>query len=134
MDQYKETDSWAVIESYFKHIHLHQLVKHQVDSYNDFIQNQMIKTIDMFNPLIIKSPHDYLPEYKKYRLEVEIVFENLAIYRPEIHENNGSTKLMFPSDARLRNFTYSSNFTLDLKIKYIMITFIFTQKILQKIC
>jgi len=120
MDHYKETDSWTVIESYFKHIHLHQLVKHQVDSYNDFIQNQMIKTIDMFNPLIIKSPHDYLPEFKKYRLEVEIEFENLAIYRPEIHENNGSTKLMFPSDARLRNFTYSSNFTLDMKIKYII--------------
>ena len=82
---YKESNSWTVIESYFKHVHLHQLVKHQVDSYNDFVQNQMIKTIDMFNPLIIKSPHDYLPEYKKYRLEVEIVFENLAIYRPEIH-------------------------------------------------
>ena len=120
MDNYKENDSWTVIESYFKHIHLHQLVKHQVDSYNDFIQNQMIKTIDMFNPLIIKSPHDYLPEFKKYRLEVEIIFENLAIYRPEIHENNGSTKLMFPSDARIRNFTYSSNFTLDFKIKYII--------------
>jgi len=99
---------------------LHQLVKHQVYSYNDFIQNQMTKTIDMFNPLIIKSPHDYLPEYKKYRLEVEIRFDNLSIYRPEIHENNGSTKLMFPSDARLRNFTYSSNFTLDLQIKYII--------------
>jgi DNA-directed RNA polymerase II subunit RPB2 len=117
---YKETDSWTVIESYFKHMHLHQLVKHQVDSYNDFVQNQMIKTIDMFNPLIIKSPHDYLPQQKKYRLEVEINFKNVAIYRPEIHENNGSTKLMFPSDARLRNFTYSSNFTLDLDIKYII--------------
>jgi len=120
MANYKETDSWSVIESYFKHTHLHQLVKHQVDSYNDFIQNQMTKTIDMFNPLIIKSPHDYLPEYKKYRLEVEVRFDNLSIYRPEIHENNGSTKLMFPSDARLRNFTYSSNFTLDLQIKYII--------------
>lgn len=120
MDHYTESDSWSVIESYFKNTHLHQLVKHQVDSYNDFIQNQLIKTIDMFNPLNIKSPHDYLPEFKKYRLEVEITFDNLSIYRPEIHENNGSTKLMFPSDARLRSFTYSSNFTLDMNIKYII--------------
>jgi len=118
MEHYNETDSWSVIESYFKNTHLQQLVKHQVDSYNDFVQNQLTKTIEMFNPLIIKSPHDYLPEYKKYRLEVEINFVNLSIYRPEIHENNGSSKLMFPSDARLRSFTYSSNFTLDMNIKY----------------
>ena len=44
-------DTWKVIESYFKNKHLHQLVKHQVESYNDFIQNQMKKTIEMFNPL-----------------------------------------------------------------------------------
>ena len=83
--KYVENDSWTVIESYFKRVHLQQLVKHQIDSYNDFIQTQMMKTIEMFNPLNIRSPHDYLPEFKKYRLEIEIIFENLAIYRPEIH-------------------------------------------------
>jgi DNA-directed RNA polymerase II subunit RPB2 len=87
-----EHDSWHVVESYFENKHLEQLVKHQTESYNDFIQNQMKKTIDMFNPL----------------------------FRPEIHENNGSTKLMFPNDARLRNFTYSSNMTLDMNIEYII--------------
>ena len=102
-------DCWKVIESYFKNKHLDQLVKHQLESYNDFIENQMKKTIDMFNPLIIKSPQDYIKEFNKYRLEIIINFENMSLYRPEIHENNGSTKLMFPNDARLRNFTYSSN-------------------------
>ena len=33
-------DTWSVIESYFKNKHLHQLVKHQIESYNDFIQNK----------------------------------------------------------------------------------------------
>ena len=111
-------DCWKVIESYFKNKHLDQLVKHQLESYNDFIENQMKKTIDMFNPLIIKSPQDYIKEFNKYRLEIIINFENMSLYRPEIHENNGSTKLMFPNDARLRNFTYSSNITLDLNIEY----------------
>lgn len=119
---YTNESNWTVIESYFKNSHLHQLVKHQLDSYNDFIQNQMFKTITMFNPLIIRSPHDYFAEYNKYRLEIHIEFENLCMYRPEIHENNGSTKLMFPNNARLRNFTYTSEMTLDLKIKYIIRT------------
>ena len=117
---FQESDSWKVIESYFENKHLQQLVKHQVESYNDFIQNQMKKTIEMFNPLIIRSSQDYIKEYKKYRLQIVIHFDNLSLYRPEIHENNGATKLMFPNDARLRNFTYTSNMTLDLNIEYII--------------
>ena len=113
-------DTWSVIESYFKNKHLHQLVKHQIESYNDFIQNQMKKTIDMFNPLVIRSSQDYIKEFKKYRLQIIITFENMSLFRPEIHENNGATKLMFPNDARLRNFTYSSNLTLDMNIEYII--------------
>ena len=115
-----EHDSWHVVESYFENKHLEQLVKHQTESYNDFIQNQMKKTMEMFNPLLIRSPQDYMKEFKKYRLQILIRFDNMCLFRPEIHENNGSTKLMFPNDARLRNFTYSSNMTLDMNIEYII--------------
>ena len=114
--------NWSVIESYFKEDPLHQLVKHQIDSYNDFIQTQIFKTIEMFNPLTVHSPHDYYQKLNKYRLDIEITFTNFCIYRPEIHENNGSTKIMFPNKARLRNCTYTSHFTLDLNIKYIIRT------------
>ena len=82
-------DTWNIIESYFKNNELHQLVKHQIESYNDFVQNQMKKTIEMFNPLIIRSPQDYIKEFKKYRLQIIIRFENMSLFRPEIHENNG---------------------------------------------
>lgn len=119
---YEYSDAWSVIESYFKNKHLQQLLKHQLESFNDFIQNQIKKTIQMFNPLLIRSIHDYNKDCKKYRLEISIDFDNLCIYRPEIHENNGATKLMFPNNARLRNFTYTSNFTLDLNITYIVRT------------
>jgi DNA-directed RNA polymerase II subunit RPB2 len=117
---YQKNDCWKIIESYFEDKHLVQLVRHQIDSYNDFIQVQMKKTIQMFNPLHIRSIQDYFKEFKKHRLEIIIEFENLCVYRPEIHENNGATKLMFPNDARLRNFTYTSNITLDLNIRYII--------------
>ena len=72
----------------------------------------------MFNPLLIASDHDYIKEHNLYRLEIEITFENFSIYRPQIYENNGSTKIMFPQEARLRNFSYSSAMTIDLNIKY----------------
>ena len=53
---------WSIIESYFDKKHLQQLVKHQIESYNDFIENQMEKTIEMFNPVVIHSEHDYIKE------------------------------------------------------------------------
>ena len=109
---------WIFIESYFKQKHLKQLVKHQLESYNYFVNNQIQNTIDMFNPLLISSEHDYIKDLNLHRLEIEINFENLCIYRPQIYENNGSTKIMFPQEARLRNISYSSAMTIDLDIKY----------------
>ncbi len=114
--------SWDLIKSYFKGHHLERLVKHQLESYNHFVNSQMEKTIEMFNPLEVKSEHDYDPKSGKYSLEAHIHFTNFHIYRPQIHENNGAIKIMFPQEARLRNFTYSSVITLDVNIKYIVRT------------
>ena len=111
---------WTIIDSYFKDKHLERLVRHQLESYNNFVGYQIIKTIEMFNPVNIKSEQDLDPVSGKYALEIFITFENFHIYRPQIHENNGATKLMFPQEARLRNFTYSSSMTIDLNIKYLV--------------
>jgi len=120
-DQYIETP-WDIIESYFRGQHLDRLVRHQLESYNNFVGHQIIKTIEMFNPVHIASEQDYDPKSGKYSLEIFVTFENFHIYRPQIHENNGATKLMFPQEARLRNFTYSSAMTLDMNIKYLIRT------------
>jgi DNA-directed RNA polymerase II subunit RPB2 len=113
---------WAIIESYFKDQHLAQLVRHQIESYNNFVNYQIQKTIDMFNPVQICSDNDYDKDSGKYSLEIFITFENFNLYRPQIHENNGASKMMFPQEARLRNFTYASMMTIDLNIKYIVRT------------
>ena len=118
-EQYIETP-WSIIDSYFKDKHLERLVRHQLESYNNFVGFQIIKTIEMFNPVHIKSENDYDKESGKYALEIFITFENFHIYRPQIHENNGAIKLMFPQEARLRNFTYASAMTIDINIKYIV--------------
>jgi DNA-directed RNA polymerase II subunit RPB2 len=111
---------WTIIQSYFKDQHLMQLIRHQIESYNDFVMNQIQKTIDMFNPVSICSEQDYVKECGKHKLEIIINFNNFSIHRPQIHENNGAAKLMFPQEARLRNFTYASNMTIDLNIKYMI--------------
>jgi DNA-directed RNA polymerase II subunit RPB2 len=113
-------EPFHIIKSYFEGQHLERLVRHQIESYNNFINFQVQRTIDMFNPVEIRSENDYVAEHQKYMLEVFIHFENFKLYPPQIHENNGATKLMLPQEAKLRNFTYASTMTLDLRIDYVI--------------
>lgn len=109
---------WAIISSYFRGNHLEQLVRHQLESSNNFMENQIAKTIAMFNPVTIASKEDFNTELNLHKLSISITFDNFNIFRPQIYENNGTTKLMFPQEARLRNFTYSGASTFDVHIKY----------------
>ena len=111
---------WSILSSYFHGKHLKQLVRHQIESYNDFVEVQIQRTIEMFNPVHIRSEQDFSKEAGKYRLEMWVTFSNFSVLRPQIHENNGALKLMFPQEARLRNFTYSSCMMLDLNCKYLV--------------
>ena len=108
---------WKIIESYFEGKHLQRCVRHQLESYNNFISQQIHNTIRMFNPVIVRSEHDLDKKTGKYKLELSISFTNFSIHRAQIYENNGASKTMFPQEARLRNFTYSSAMTIDLEIK-----------------
>ena len=118
MSDLSQTDAWTLIESYFRNHHLERLVRHQIDSYNYFVQNQLQSTIDMFNPIKnIHSEHDFNVELNKYNLDMEIEMRNMKLHRPQIYENNGATKPMMPQEARLRSFTYSVPITVDLFVK-----------------
>lgn len=113
-------EPFHIIESYFTGKHLNRLVRHQIESYNNFITNQIQRTIQMFNPVTVHSENDYVVQYDKYLIELQISFENFKMYPPQIHENNGATKIMLPQEAKLRNFTYASAMTVDIKIQYII--------------
>lgn len=117
LEKYTE-EPFKIIESYFNGNHSSCLVRHQLESYNDCIHRQIPQTIQMFNPVWIRSDKDILPNSDKYSLEVEITFINLKLYPPQIYENNGATKLMMPNEAKLRNVTYASNMTIDINITY----------------
>ena len=111
-------EPFELIQSYFRGQHLERLVRHQIESYNHFINYQIQRTIQMFNNVKISSENDYVPEKDLYLLEIDISFDNFKLYPPQIHENNGATKIMLPDEAKLRNFTYASTMTIDLHITY----------------
>ncbi len=113
-----DSEPFTIIESYFHGRHSSRLVRHQLESYNYCVNHQLPQTIQMFNPVIIRSDKDFIAELNQYALETEITFTNLKIHQPHIYENNGSTKIMLPTTAKLRNFTYASNLTIDINIKY----------------
>jgi DNA-directed RNA polymerase II subunit RPB2 len=120
-DRYIETP-WNIISSYFSNNHLGRLVRHQLESYNKFVSEFIPATIDMFNPVSISSDQDYDRASKKHALTVQVSFDNFSVHRPQIHENNGATQVMFPQKARLRNFTYASTMTVDIRVQYVVRT------------
>ena len=115
-----EEAPFTMIQSYFRGQHLERLVRHQIESYNHFTNFQILRTIQMFNPVSIRSENDFIPEHNKYLLEMFVNFENLKLFTPQIHENNGATKMMLPQEAKLRNFTYASSMYIDLNIQYVV--------------
>ena len=52
----------------------------------------------------------------RYEYEVQVEFLNPQLRKPTIFENNGAVLPMLPNDARLRNLTYASPLTVDIKI------------------
>jgi len=113
-------EPFHIIESYFEGQHLERLVRHQIESYNHFVNYQIQRTIQMFNPVVIRSENDFIVEKNKYFLEVFISFTNFKLYPPQIHENNGATKMMLPQEAKLRNFSYASTMSIDVNIQYVV--------------
>ena len=121
-DQIEDYDEqvYSLIESYFEGNHTERLVRHQIESYNDFVNIQIQKTIQMFNPVRIKSDNDFVKEKGHHILEIVIQFGNMKMHPPTIHENNGATKRMMPQEAKIRNITYASNMTVDMDVQYIV--------------
>ena len=50
---------WDIINKYFSDGYLERMVRHQIESYNEFVNSQMKKTIHMFSPFTVASDDDY---------------------------------------------------------------------------
>ena len=87
------------------------LVNHQIESYNDYMDNILPNILSQYFPLVINF-NDKVSTIKSISLKIK----NMNIESPYFTENNGCTKIMTPNIARLRNYTYSATVTVDISV------------------
>ena len=102
-----------LIHKYFKRNNI--LVNHQIESYNDYIDNILPNILSQYFPLVINF-NDKVSTIKSITLKLK----NMNIESPYFTENNGCTKVMTPHIARLRNCTYSATVTVDISVEIII--------------
>ncbi len=106
--------SAAAIDAYFGARTEAQLVKHQVDGFDNFIQHKLESIVDGFNPIDMNNT--WMPDHGKYKYVLSVRISDVKLAKPMIVEKDGSTKLMFPNDARLRNLTYAGQLSADVHV------------------
>jgi DNA-directed RNA polymerase II subunit RPB2 len=110
---------WDIIDSYFRD-NPRALIDHQIDSYNQFFDEDLKKIIKQNNP--IKIYKDYNQKTKLFQLKCDIYIGGIdgdKIYygKPIIYDEN-NIHYMYPNEARLRNMTYGFTIHYDLDVKY----------------
>ena len=118
-----ENDTWEVINSYFRDIP-NSLVRHHIDSYNDFIQNkipQILSNTSKNPPIILIDKEDNNITY-----EINIDYgcknhDNYKIAKPTVKNYpSGSIRQLYPNEARLKNLTYGADFIYSVEIYFTM--------------
>jgi DNA-directed RNA polymerase II subunit RPB2 len=91
------------------------LVKHQIDSYNKFIDNTLGQIIGGFNPIKVKITNQKadLPD-NSYNISINIL--NPSIVKPNYQLQDGTQNIMTPYIARMNNMTYSSGIYVNVHI------------------
>ena len=87
-----------------KYLEDHSLVESNIASFNDFIEKRMQTIVDEMGASIDND-------------DFEITLGKIEVGKPRIVEADGSSSLVAPSQARLRNLTYSSPVTLEMTVK-----------------
>lgn len=113
---------WKIINTYFED-NPQSLVRHHIDSYNDFFKNGIFQLFKEKNPLRINTRYD--ESIGDYRSQCIMYFggkngDKIYFGKPVIYDDNNS-HYMFPNEARLRNMTYGMTIHYDVEIEFITI-------------
>ena len=87
-----------------KNLEHSSLVESNITSFNEFIEHRMQEIVDEISETISKE-------------DFEIILGQIKVGKPRIIEADGSSSLLMPYEARLRNATYSAPITLELTVK-----------------
>ena len=98
----------SIIGTYFQKKGV--LTDHQISSYNDLIDNILPNILYQYFPITIDNCENLFKSIILNIVEIDIVL-------PTYTENNGCTKILTPSIARLRNYTYSLSIIVKLSVK-----------------
>ena len=114
-----EATIWKIIESHYAD-NPQSLVRHHIESYNDFYKNDIYKIVKERNPITLVSRLDEKTGEYKSKCNIYIGGKNgdkLYFAKPVIYDNN--PHFMFPNEARLRNMTYAMTIHYDMDIEVI---------------
>jgi len=111
---------WNIIDTYFQD-NPQALVRHHIDSYNDFYKNGIYQIFKEKNPVVLYSKLD--PETNEYMSQCKMYMggkDGSKIYfgKPVIHDES-NPHYMFPNEARLRNMNYSMTIHYDIDVEFI---------------
>jgi len=112
---------WNMINKYFQE-QPYALVKHQLDSYNDFMENSIKQIMMENNP--IKLRKNYNDKQENYDIEINIYLggkngEKIYFGSKPVIYNDKNSHYMSPNEARLRNMTYATSIFYDVDIEFI---------------
>ena len=90
------------------------LVRHQIESMNEFMDKQLLQIIQGFNP--IQVCHNYSPELGEFKYKLFINIINPTMAKPVFQSTDGTQMLMTPHYARMNNLSYVSNLYVDVHV------------------
>lgn len=113
---------WKIINSHF-HEDPHSLVRHHLESYNDFYNHDIFKIFKENNPVRLSTKYD--ESIEEYREQCLLYFggkDGSKIYygKPVIYDDTNA-HYMFPNEARMRNMTYGMTVHYDIEVEIIRI-------------
>ncbi len=88
-----------------KYLADHSLVESNITSFNNFIEYRMQEIVDEISGTVGTDE------------EFKISLGKIKVGNPRIIEDDGSSSLIMPYEARLRNLTYSAPITLEITVK-----------------
>jgi DNA-directed RNA polymerase II subunit RPB2 len=114
------TTIWKVINKHFED-NPQSLVRHHIESYNDFLQQGLFQIFKEKNPIRIQTRYD--KQIDDYRTQCIMYFggkDGSKIYfgKPVIYDDNNA-HFMYPNEARLRNMTYGITIHYDVEVEFI---------------
>lgn len=101
------------------------LVRQQLDSFDEFIQNTMQELVDDSGDIRVTPEIQHLVGYDEeisaddapgLKKVFEIKFGQVYLSKPTVVEKDGTVTNIFPHEARLRNLTYSAPLYVDVTL------------------